>query len=86
MNSLPQILFGSMNHNRRQVLTALQNRMVEAFSRPFQIGPHSIEATGSIGISLYPDHGSDEETLIAKADETMYEIKKRGKNSYKLKE
>ncbi len=60
--------------------------MVEAFSRPFQIGPHLIEATGSIGISLYPDHGSDEETLIAKADETMYEIKKHGKHSYKLKE
>ncbi|MED4345560.1 diguanylate cyclase domain-containing protein [Heyndrickxia coagulans] len=74
------------NIRSRTEIDRVANRMVEAFSRPFQIGPHSIEATGSIGISLYPDHGSDEETLIAKADETMYEIKKHGKHSYKLKE
>jgi len=38
--------------------------------------------TLSIGISLYPDMGTDFDTLFKAADMALYSIKKRGKNSY----
>lgn len=36
----------------------------------------------SIGISLYPDMGTDFDTLFKAADMALYSIKNRGKNSY----
>ena len=36
--------------------------------------------TASLGLAAYPDHGSDRETLLRKADETMYDSKRSGKN------
>lgn len=36
--------------------------------------------TVSIGVSSYPEHGGDAETLIRSADEAMYNAKRAGKN------
>jgi len=36
--------------------------------------------TVSIGVSSYPDHGADAESLIRAADEAMYKAKRAGKN------
>jgi len=42
------------------------------------VGEHQIVHIGvSIGISLYPDHGSDLETLLSRADSAMYVAKVR---------
>lgn len=38
----------------------------------------------SIGISIFPNHGIDADTLINKADSAMYEIKRKGGNGYKI--
>jgi len=38
----------------------------------------------SIGISIFPEHGIDEDTLIKKADLAMYEAKRNGGNGYKM--
>lgn len=39
-------------------------------------------ASISVGIALAPEDGSDFEELFAKADRSLYEIKRNGKNSY----
>ena len=46
----------------------------------------SIEFTvgASFGISIYPTDGDDIKDLITKADNTMYEAKKSGKNRYQF--
>ena len=46
---------------------------------------HRIEVyiTGSMGISIFPDHGNGIDILIKNADTAMYSAKKIGKNSYK---
>ncbi|MGB4248315.1 MAG: diguanylate cyclase, partial [Pseudohongiellaceae bacterium] len=38
----------------------------------------------SIGISLFPLDGEDEQTLIGHADEAMYAAKQKGKNSFRF--
>src|SRR5262249_3674625 len=40
--------------------------------------------TGSIGISIYPDHGTDAQSLLKHADAAMYRAKALGKNTYRV--
>ena len=53
-------------------------------SRPFLIDGHSIDLTASIGVSMYPDDGTDMESLMKKADFAMYRAKEEGKNKFEL--
>lgn len=38
----------------------------------------------SLGIAIAPEHGKDNETLLAAADEAMYNVKKNGKHAYQI--
>ncbi len=38
----------------------------------------------SIGISVYPDNGNNEDELMKKADEAMYAVKDAGRNAYRF--
>ena len=51
--------------------------------RPFVIDGHPFEMTASIGIAVFPQHGSTAETLLRRADVAMY-VAKRSGNSYSL--
>jgi diguanylate cyclase (GGDEF)-like protein len=50
----------------------------DALSKPFLLRDHECSIGASIGISLYPEDGSDQETLIKKADGAMYRVKEGG--------
>ncbi len=52
------------------------------FDEPFVVKEQTFFLSASIGISLYPDHGLDGETLIKNADMAMYKSKDSGKNTY----
>jgi diguanylate cyclase (GGDEF)-like protein len=45
----------------------------------------SVNIGVSIGISLFPMHGTNVEDLLKSADEAMYEVKRRGKNGYGIR-
>ena len=49
---------------------------------PIYIGEHTLEVTPSMGISLFPDDGTDFETLLKHADLAMYEAKDSGRNQH----
>ena len=59
-------------------------RMLQAVSEPHSIGQHDLHVDTSIGVSIYPDDGSDAETLIKNADTAMYQAKENGRHSYKF--
>jgi diguanylate cyclase (GGDEF)-like protein/PAS domain S-box-containing protein len=54
------------------------------FEAPFVNKQQKFFLTASIGVSLYPEHGTDGETLIKNADTAMYKAKDAGKNTYKF--
>ncbi|MBI3775417.1 MAG: EAL domain-containing protein [Gammaproteobacteria bacterium] len=62
----------------------LANKILEAMRQPYLIGGHKFHLTVSIGISLYPNDGQDNSTLLRNADIAMYRAKDLGKNTYQL--
>lgn len=59
-------------------------KMLYFLSQPYEIEGHSIRATPSMGISVYPDDGTDQETLIMNADSAMYHAKENGRNDFRF--
>ena len=45
---------------------------------PFDLGELTVHTSASIGIALFPDHGTDLSTLMRKADVAMYRAKASG--------
>jgi diguanylate cyclase (GGDEF)-like protein len=53
-------------------------RMLDAIRQPLVIDGHEIEASASVGIAVFPDDGTDAETLQRAADAAMYCAKDHG--------
>jgi diguanylate cyclase (GGDEF)-like protein/PAS domain S-box-containing protein len=56
-------------------------QFLEALRRPFLVEGDELSATCSIGIAVFPDHGTTEDELIRNADLAMYQVKRRGKDA-----
>ncbi len=61
-------------------LLAVANSIRDALNEEFQVEGHHIQIGCSIGIAIYPDNGSDANTLSRLADEAMYQAKDAGRN------
>jgi diguanylate cyclase (GGDEF)-like protein len=66
--------------------TTVASRAIEAVSQPYDIEGLTVSITVSAGVSLYPDHGDDAETLLKSADLALYVAKTAGKNAYRIAE
>jgi len=60
------------------------SRAIEALAQPYDIAGSSVKITTSAGISIYPEHGEDAETLMKNADLALYEAKAAGRNAYRI--
>ncbi|ADV82890.1 putative bifunctional diguanylate cyclase/phosphodiesterase [Terriglobus saanensis] len=59
-------------------------KLLLSIGAPYNIDEHCIQISGSFGISLYPDHGDDAETVLNNADIAMYEAKETGRNAIRF--
>lgn len=59
-------------------------RILDSLQSPVFIKEHELKVSGSIGVSLYPEHGESKEALIRRADQAMYAAKHDGKNHYQV--
>lgn len=57
-------------------------RIVSALEDAVDLDGHNFFTTASIGITLYPEHGFDSETLIKNADTAVHQAKDGGRNNY----
>ncbi len=57
-------------------------RIVNALETAVDLDGQNFFTTASIGITLYPEHGFDSETLIKNADAAVHQAKEDGRNNY----
>jgi len=62
----------------------IANKIIAALARPLRIRELELNISVSIGITLYPLDGDDVETLMKKADDAMYKVKKSGKGGFRF--
>lgn len=65
-------------------LNVVGKTLNDLISQPFEIGEHKVQVGSSVGIAIYPQHGTDQETLLKHADQAMYEAKNSGKGQFKI--
>ena len=59
-------------------------RFMDAMTAEFVLQGHSLNMSCSLGISIFPEHGADSETLIKNADAAMYNAKEGGRNNFQF--
>lgn len=71
------------NIRRRNDVASVAKKILAQIGLPLQLGGRSVRIATSIGISIYPEQGSDKSALMRQADRAMYQAKKTG-NRYKF--
>lgn len=70
------------NIKEKSEIERIVEKIQNVFDEPFIVNTQKFFLSASIGISYYPDHGMDSESLIKNADSAMYKAKDLGKNTY----
>jgi len=70
--------------NTIQDIITFAEKVQAIFQEPFDILGHKTYVTTSIGVAVFPLHGSTIETLMKKADMAMYVAKKSGRNTFRF--
>jgi len=63
--------------------TVLAEKAIRTMAEPVEVGGNVLHVTLSIGISIFPDDGEDEDSLMKSADVAMYAAKQAGRNRYR---
>jgi diguanylate cyclase (GGDEF)-like protein len=72
------------NVDAAQDALGVAEKIREALSQPFDLDGRQLAISASIGVALYPEHGSDEVALSKSADAAMYCAKSSGGNRVRL--
>jgi len=58
--------------------------VIDRINEPYHIGDLALSVSASIGISIFPEDGTDIDTLVSHADMAMYQAKQSGRNNYQF--
>jgi diguanylate cyclase (GGDEF)-like protein/PAS domain S-box-containing protein len=76
------ILLPDVNASKDAAVCA--DKILKAIHRPHLIEGHEIHVAASIGIALFPQDGTDVDTLLKNADSAMYAAKECGRDNYQF--
>ncbi|QJD60813.1 EAL domain-containing protein [Pseudomonas sp. gcc21] len=62
----------------------LAQTILDDLQRPFVLGDGTVRLRATIGITLFPDDGTEAETILQKAEQTMMLAKTRSRNRYQF--
>ncbi|WP_141100947.1 putative bifunctional diguanylate cyclase/phosphodiesterase [Roseateles aquatilis] len=63
-------------------LGVVARKLLKALSQPLRLEGQELRVTASVGISIYPEDGGDEPTLMKHADIALYQAKEDGRNGF----
>jgi len=69
---------------RREDVSLIAEKIISILKQPFIIDCHELYVSASIGVSMFPQDGTNMESLIKNADVAMYHVKGQGKNNYQF--
>ncbi|MCY6355980.1 putative bifunctional diguanylate cyclase/phosphodiesterase [Clostridium sp. ZS2-4] len=72
------------NFHDIETLTYIASKLIQQFDKPFWISNRYLSIKASMGISIFPDHGKDIETLLKYADVAMYTCKNNKKSKFEI--
>jgi diguanylate cyclase (GGDEF)-like protein len=70
--------------DQHEAAIALALRIVDAISRPFDLNGNRASLGVSVGIVLAPEHDTDPEGLLKRADLALYDAKASGRNDFRF--
>ena len=70
--------------DQHEAAIGLALRIVDVISRPFDLNGNRASLGVSIGIVLAPEHDTDPEGLLKRADLALYDAKANGRNDYRF--
>ncbi len=76
------LIFLSKVQNSQEELTIIATRILNALKSPFHLEDQPLHITSSMGIAIYPEHGTDAATLLKNADAALSQAKRLGRNNY----
>ena len=62
----------------------VSQKILDSLTQPYPILHHELHIDGSIGIAVFPDDGTNAETLLKNSDVAMYHAKENGRNNYQF--
>lgn len=74
------VILVNIRHEEDAALVA--GKVWQLFKEPFEIQGHNVFLGASIGISVYPNHGTTVDDLVRNADTAMYRAKEEGRNTF----
>jgi predicted signal transduction protein with EAL and GGDEF domain len=63
---------------------SIAESILKEFTKEFEIDGSTLHVSVSIGIAMYPEHGTTLDKLLRYADIAMYKVKENGKTNYLL--
>jgi diguanylate cyclase (GGDEF)-like protein len=72
------------NPAHRSDIATIAEKLLDSVRSPILHGGQELHVGFSMGISQYPDDGTTAESLMARADQAMYEIKAAGRNGFRF--
>lgn len=59
-------------------------KLTDSLTTPVTLDGHEAQVSASVGVAVWPDHGSTVADLTRKADAAMYTAKRHGRNDYRI--
>lgn len=78
------VVIQKLKANKYENVTMIGEKLIEAARKSIDWKGDDLKLEANVGISIFPDHGEDSETLIKEAEEALHDAGERGWNVLRI--